>query len=75
MGIAMQHLAQLRLLPILTRPRKTELKMTREYSRKLQWRVIFLLREGCRVANIASVLQVGETFVRIIVIKRRQKNN
>ena len=42
------------------------LKMTREYPRELRWRVVFMLREGWRVADIASVLKVGKTFVRKI---------
>ena len=50
----------------LTRRGKTEPKMTREYLRKLRWSVVFLLREGWGVADIVSVLRVGETFVRKI---------
>ena len=59
-------LAQLRPLANLTRGGKTELKMAREYPRELQWRVVFLLKEGWRVADIASVFQADETFVRKI---------
>ena len=56
-------LAQLRPLANLTRGGKTELKMAREYPREL---VVFLVKEGWRVADIASVLQAGGTFVRKI---------
>ena len=56
----------LRPLAILTRRGETELKMTREYPKELRWTVAFLLREGWRVADIVSVLQAGETFVRKI---------
>ena len=59
-------LAQLRPLAILRRRGKIELKMTREYPRELRWRVVFLLKGGWRVADIASVLQAGETFARKI---------